>query len=116
MDEVLKSLKMQIKSTRKLIAKENRELQDMSASLNDEVTGFGIKSSVGFMKTNMDHLVEASTKLAQLEETYSMLMYEKKQNKLDCKKGWKAFLFCKKYSKILLKTLYFLRIYDNIYL
>lgn len=79
MDEVLKSLKMQIKSTRKLIVKENRELQDMSASLNDEVTGFGIKSSVGFMKTNMDHLVEASTKLAQLEETYSMLMYEKKQ-------------------------------------
>lgn len=79
MDEVLKSLKMEIKSTRKLIARENSELQKMSASLNNEVTGFGIKSSVGFMKTNMDHLVEASTKLAQLEETYSMLMYEKKQ-------------------------------------
>ena len=79
MDEVLKSLKMQIESTRKQIARENRELQDLSASLNDNLTGFSIKSSVGFMKTNMDHLIEASTKLAQLEETYSMLMYEKKQ-------------------------------------
>lgn len=79
MDEVLKSLKMQIKSTRELIARENRELQDMSVSLNDDISGFSIKTSVGFMKTNMDHLVEASTKLAQLEETYSMLMYEKKQ-------------------------------------
>ena len=79
MDEVLKSLKMQIKATRELIARENRELQDMSASLNDDISGFSIKSSVGFMKTNMDHLVEASTKLAQLEETYSMLMYEKKR-------------------------------------
>lgn len=79
MDEVLKSLKMQIKSTRELIARENRQLQDMSASLNDDISGFSIKNSVGFMKTNMDHLVEASTKLAQLEETYSMLMYEKKQ-------------------------------------
>ena len=79
MDEVLKSLKMQIKATRRQIAKENRELQDMSASLNDDISGFSIKSSVGFMKTNMDHLIEASTKLAQLEETYSMLMYEKKQ-------------------------------------
>ena len=79
MDEVLKSLKMQIKATRELIARENRELQDMSASLNDDISGFGIKSSVGFMKTNMDHLIEASTKLAQLEETYSMLMYEKKR-------------------------------------
>lgn len=79
MDEVLKSLKMQIKSTRELITRENRELQDMSVSLNDDISGFSIKTSVGFMKTNMDHLVEASTKLAQLEETYSMLMYEKKQ-------------------------------------
>ena len=78
MDEVLKSLKMQIEATRKQIARENRELQDLSASLNDNLTGFSIKSSVGFMKTNMDHLVEASAKLAQLEETYSMLMYEKK--------------------------------------
>ena len=79
MDEVLKSLKMQIKSTRKLIARENRELEDMSASLNDNLTGFSIKNTVGHMKVNMDHLIEASTKLAQLEETYSMLMYEKKQ-------------------------------------
>ena len=78
MDEVLKSLKMQIKETRKQIARENRELEDMSASLNDNLTGVGIKSTVGFMKVNMDHLVEASAKLAQLEETYSMLMYEKK--------------------------------------
>ena len=79
MDEVLKSLKMQIRATKKQIARENRELQDMSASLNNEVTGFSIKNTVEFMKVNMDHLVEASTKLAQLEETYSMLMYEKKQ-------------------------------------
>lgn len=79
MDEILKSLKMEIKATRKQIARENRELEDMSASLNDNLTGFGIKNTVGFMKVNMDHLVEASTKLAQLEETYSMLMYEKKQ-------------------------------------
>ena len=79
MDEVLKSLKMQINSTRKLIARENSELQKMSASLNDDISGFGIKEDVGFMKNKMDHLVEASTKLAQLEETYSMLMYEKKQ-------------------------------------
>lgn len=79
MDEVLKSLKMQIKLTRELIARENRELQDTSASLKNDVSGFSIKNSVGFMKTNMDHLVEASTKLAQLEETYSMLMFEKKQ-------------------------------------
>lgn len=50
MDEVLKSLKMQIKSTRELIARENRELQDMSASLNDDISGFSIKNSVGFMK------------------------------------------------------------------
>lgn len=78
MDEVLKSLKMQINSTRRLIVRENSELQKMSASLNDEVTGFGIKEDVGHMKVKMDHLVEASTKLAQLEETYSMLMYEKK--------------------------------------
>ena len=79
MDEILKSLEMQIKATKRQIAKENRELEDMSASLNNDLTGFGIKNTVGFMKVNMDHLVEASTKLAQLEETYSMLMYEKKQ-------------------------------------
>ena len=78
MDEILKSLKMEIKATRKQIARENRELEDMSASLSDNLTGVGIKSTVGFMKVNMDHLIEASTKLAQLEETYSMLMYEKK--------------------------------------
>lgn len=85
MDEILNSLKMQIKSTRKLIDRENSELQKMSASLNDEVTGFGIKEDVEHMKVKMDHLmdhlVEASTKLAQLEETYSMLMYEKKEDK-----------------------------------
>lgn len=78
MDEVLKNLKMQIESTRELIARENRQLQDMSASLNDNMSGFSVKNSVEFMKTNMDHLVEASTKLAQLEETYNMLMHEKK--------------------------------------
>ena len=78
MDEVLKSLKMEIKATRKQIARKNRELEDRSASLNDNLTWAGIKSTVGFMKVNMDYLIEASTKLAQLEETYSMLMYEKK--------------------------------------
>lgn len=79
MDEVLKSLKMQIKRARRQIARENSQLQKMSASINDNLTGVGIKDSVGFMKTNMDHLLEDSTKLAQLEETYSMLLYEKKQ-------------------------------------
>lgn len=78
MDEILKSLEMQIRATKKQIARENRELEDMSASLNNELTGFSIKNTVEFMKVNMDHLVEASAKLAQLEETYSMLMYEKK--------------------------------------
>lgn len=78
MNEVLNNLKMQIESTRELIARENRQLQDMSASLNDNMSGFSVKNSVEFMKTNMDHLVEASTKLAQLEETYNMLMHEKK--------------------------------------
>ena len=78
MDEVLKSLKMQINSTRKQIARENRALHDISVGLKHDVTGFSIKEDVGHMKVNMDHLVEASTKLAQLEETYSMLMYEKK--------------------------------------
>ena len=78
MDDVLKSLKMQINSTRRLIVRENSELQKMSASLNDDISGFDIKEDVEHMKVNMDHLVEASTKLAQLEETYSMLMYEKK--------------------------------------
>lgn len=76
MDEYLKSLKIQIKSLRRQIAKENRKLQDMSASLNDDLTAFSIKDSVEFMKTNMDHLVEASTKLAQLEEVYNSLKYE----------------------------------------
>lgn len=79
MDEVLKSLKMQIKRVRRQIARENSQLQKMSASINDNLTGIGINDSVGFMKTNMDHLVEDSTKLAQLEDVYSSLMYEKKQ-------------------------------------
>lgn len=83
MDEILKSLEMQIRATKKQIARENRELEDMSASLNNELTGFSIKNTVEFMKVNMDHLVEASAKLAQLEETYSMLMYEKKHEQID---------------------------------
>ena len=78
MDDVLKSLKMQINSTKKLIDRENRALHDISVGLKHDVTGFSIKDDVEHMKVNMDHLVEASTKLAQLEETYSMLMYEKK--------------------------------------
>lgn len=79
MEEYLKSLKMQIKSLRRQVTRENSELQKMSASLNDEVTGFDIKEDVGHMKVKMDHLVEASTKLAQLEEVYSSLMYEQKR-------------------------------------
>ena len=78
MKEYLRSLKFQIKSLRKQIAKENRQLQDMSKSLNDDISAFDIESSVGFMKTNMDHLVAASTQLAQLEDVYSSLMYEEK--------------------------------------
>ena len=76
MEEYLRSLKFQMKSLRKQIARENCELQDMSKSLSNEISAFDIENSVGFMKTNMDHLVEASTKLAQLEEIYSSLMYE----------------------------------------
>ena len=79
MEEYLKSLKMQIKSLRRQITRENRELQDMSKSLNNDISAFSIESSVGFMKTHMDHLVKASTKLAQLEEVYSSLMYEQKR-------------------------------------
>lgn len=79
MEEYLKSLKMQIKSLRRQITRENRELQDMSKSLNNDISAFSIESSVGFMKVNMDHLVEASTKLAQLEDVYSSLMYIQKQ-------------------------------------
>lgn len=79
MDEVLNSLKMQIKLTRERIVRENKKLKDRSANLNNDLSGASIKASVDFMKNNMDHLVEASTKLAQLEEVYSMLMYEKKQ-------------------------------------
>ena len=71
MQEYLRSVKFQMKSLRKQIAKENRELQDMSKSLSNEISAFDIESSVGFMKTNMDHLVKASTKLAQLEDVYS---------------------------------------------
>ena len=78
MDEILLSVKRQINSTRKLIDRENRALHDMSVGLKHDITGYSIKEDVGHMKVNMDHLVEASTKLAQLEETYSMLMYEKK--------------------------------------
>ena len=78
MDNILKSLEMQIKSTRRQITRENKKLKDMSSSLNDDLSGAGIKDSIGFMKTNMDKLVEASTKLAQLEDIYSSLMYEEK--------------------------------------
>ena len=79
MKEYLRSLKFQIKSLRRQIARENRKLQDMSKSLNDDISASSIESSVGFMKVNMDHLVEASTKLAQLEDVYSSLMFEQKQ-------------------------------------
>ena len=76
MKEYLRSLEMQIKSTRRQITRENKKLKDMSSSLNDDLSGAGIKDSIGFMKTNMDKLVEASTKLAQLEDIYSSLVYE----------------------------------------
>lgn len=79
MEVYLRSLKFQIKSLRRQIARENRKLQDMSKSLNDDISAFSIESSVRFMKVNMDHLVEASTKLAQLENVYSSLMYEQKR-------------------------------------
>ena len=76
MEEYLRSLKFQMKSLRKQIARENCELQDMSKSLNNEISAFNIESSVGFMEANMDHLVKASIQLAQLEDTYNSLVYE----------------------------------------
>lgn len=79
MEEYLISLKFQIKSLRRQIARENRKLQGMSKSINSDISAFSIESYVGFMKVNMDHLVEASTKLAQLEAVYGSLMYEQKQ-------------------------------------
>ena len=79
MHRYLISLEIQMKSLRRQIARENRELQKMSASLDSDISTFDIKVSVGSMKTNLDHLVEASTKLAQLEDVYSSLMYEEKQ-------------------------------------
>lgn len=79
MEEYLKSLKMQIKVLRRQITRENRELQDMSKRLNNDISAFSIESSVGFMETHMDYLVKASTKLAQLEDVYSSLMYVQKQ-------------------------------------
>lgn len=79
MDKYLRSLKIQIKALRRQITRENLKLQDMSKSLNNDISAFDIENSVDFMKTNMDHLVKASTKLAQLEEVYSSLMYEQKQ-------------------------------------
>lgn len=79
MEDYLRSLKFQIKSLRRQIARENRRLQDMSKSMNDDISAFSIERSVGFMKPHMDHLVEASAKLAQLEAVYSSLMFEQKQ-------------------------------------
>lgn len=78
MEEYLRSLKIQMKALRRQIVRENTKLQGMSAGLNDDISGFSIKNSVGFMKNKMDHLVEASTKLAQLEDVYNSLMYEEK--------------------------------------
>lgn len=78
MEEYMRNLKSQIKSLRKQIAKENRELQDISKSINDELVGASIENSVGFMKTNIDYLVKASAKLAQLESIYSALVHEGK--------------------------------------
>ncbi len=79
MEKYLRSLESEIKSLRRQIARENRELQDMSKSLNDELCGFSIESTVGFMKTNIDHLIKASTKLTQLEDAYNTLKRENKQ-------------------------------------
>lgn len=78
-EDYLRSLKFQIKSLRIQIARENRELQCMSKSISNDLSAFSIESYVGFMKPHMDHLVEASTKLAQLEAVYGSLMYEQKQ-------------------------------------
>lgn len=79
MEEYLRSLKFKIKSLRRQITRENRELQGMSKSLKDDISAFSIEDSVGSMKSRMDHLVEASTKLAQLEDVYSSLMYVQRQ-------------------------------------
>ena len=79
MEEYLRSLNLQMKSLRRQIAKENGKLQDMSKNLNNDISAFDVEKSVEFMKTNMDHLVKASTKLAQLEDIYSTLMYEEKR-------------------------------------
>lgn len=78
MEKYLRSLKSEIKSLRRQIARENRELQDMSKSINDELECFSIESSVGFMKVNIDHLIKASTQLTQLEDTYNALKRENK--------------------------------------
>lgn len=79
MEEYLRNLKLQMKSFRRQIAKENSKLQDMSKSLNNDISAFDIEESVEFMKINMDHLAKASTKLAQLEDIYSTLLYEEKR-------------------------------------
>ena len=76
MEDYIRSLKFKIKSLRRQIIKENGKLQDMSKSLNNEISGSSIECTVEFMKTNIDHLVKASAKLAQLENVYSSLLYE----------------------------------------
>lgn len=79
MNEYLNFLKIEMAKTRKQIARENRDLKEMAATISDNLSGAGIHSSIDFMKTNMGHLVEYSAKLEQLEDTYTSLMYIKKQ-------------------------------------
>lgn len=81
MDHYLRSLKINMLRIRRQIVRENSELQKISSSLNNDTTEVDIKNSVNFMKANMDKLVEASTKLEQLEEVYSSLMYVQKHEK-----------------------------------
>lgn len=82
MDNYLKSLKMQMLFLRKQIDRENGTLQDTSSSLaQKDTTNFDAKSYIDSMKRNIDHLVEASTKLEQLQEVYGSLTYVQKQKK-----------------------------------
>lgn len=82
MDNYIKSLKMQMLQLRKQIDRENKELQQTSLSIIDDTSEFDIKSSIDFMKGSMNHLVEASTKLEQLQEVYISLMYVQGHQKL----------------------------------
>ena len=46
MEDYIRSLKFKIKSLRRQIIKENGKLQDMSKSLNNEISGSSIECTV----------------------------------------------------------------------